>query len=558
MSHAHNRPVIYQLLPRLFGNLKSQCVPNGSLEVNGCGRLSHITDEVLGQIAAMGFTHVWYTGVIEHAHTPDYTAYGIPRHSAAVIKGQAGSPYAITDYYSIDPDLVDNPSKRMAEFEALIQRTHARGMKVLIDFVPNHVSRLYHSTCAPKGVKDLGADDDKTVFFSPDNNFYYLPGQELRLQGVDQGDYIENPARATGNDCYTASPGPFDWYETVKLNYGRNPQDGRPYFSPIPSTWIKMRDILLYWAGKGVDGWRCDMVHMVPLEFWNWVIPQVKARHKDVIFIGELYDVSLYRPYIQYGGFDYLYDKVVLYDTLRDIQKGRQGADHLTQAWQKTDGLGAHMLDFLENHDEQRFASPQYAGDAAQVLPSLVLISTINTGAVMIYAGQELGETGTDAEGYSGPDGRTTIFDYWSIPTLRRWLTGQSTARELQLRDTYTKVLRLINDCEAIREGGFYDLMYANYDNPGFNPWRQWAYLRHSQHQTLLIAVNFDGQAANMQIRIPSEAFNHCGLRERGLYRGLNLFDGTQDNVYLTCLQPVEVTVPAHGATVLQLQLIAN
>ncbi|MDE6287143.1 MAG: alpha-amylase, partial [Muribaculaceae bacterium] len=355
---------------------------------------------------------------IEHAHMPDYSRFGIPRHNPHVIKGQAGSPYAISDYYDIDPDLAEDVPCRMAEFEKCAERIHDAGMKVVIDFVPNHVAREYHSDAAPEGVEDFGAGDNKDMFFSPGNNFYYIPRQKFSPEidlGNGDGAYEEFPARATGNDCFTAFPGRNDWYETVKLNYGVDPANGSKHFEPVPSTWFKMLNILNFWASKGIDAFRCDMVHMVPVEFWHWAIRRVREQFPHILFIAEIYDVALYRPYIFDGGFDYLYDKVTLYDTLRAIETGNVSAACLTSCWQTVEGIGNHMLNFLENHDEQRFASEQYAGDASRVLPSLVVSATIGTGAMMVYFGQEIGEPAADAEGYSGRDGRTTLFDYWSI-----------------------------------------------------------------------------------------------------------------------------------------------
>ncbi|MDE6454299.1 MAG: alpha-amylase family protein, partial [Muribaculaceae bacterium] len=473
------RPVIYQLLPRLFSNTCPFPTPGAPITVNGSGKLNGITDDAIAYIRSLGCNHIWLTGVIEHSHDADYTAYGIPRNNPHVIKGHAGSPYAITDYYDIDPDLAENPATRMAEFEACVKRIHDARMKVVIDFVPNHVAREYHSDAAPAGVEDFGASDDKDMFFSPSNNFFYIPRQRF-APSVDMGsgddEYVEFPARATGNDCYTAYPGPCDWYDTVKLNYGVDPANGAHHFDPIPSTWLKMLNILRYWASKGVDAFRCDMAHMVPVEFWKWAIAAVKNDYPDILFIAEIYDVALYRPYIFTGGFDFLYDKVTLYDTLRDIETGRASAARLTSCWQTVEGISKHMLNFLENHDEQRFASAQYAGDASRVLPSLVVSAAIGAGAMMIYFGQEIGEPAADAEGYSGHDGRTTIFDYWSVEKVRRLYNGGScdcsllTKEEISLVETYRKVLNLVNTEDALRDGAFFDLMYVNYDNPGFNP----------------------------------------------------------------------------------------
>lgn len=514
------KPIIYQLIPRLFTNMNDNCVPNGTMAQNGSGKLNDITPAVLKGIKELGTTHVWYTGVIEHAHATDYTRYGIPRHNSHIIKGLAGSPYAITDYYDIDPDIAVNVPKRIEEFEDLVTRTHDAGMKVIIDFVPNHVGRQYHSDAKPAGIKDLGADDDNTLYFGRDNNFYYIPRQ-LFAPGIDLGSgkdaYSEFPAKATGNDCFTAFPGPYDWYETVKLNYGIDYGDGSRHFSPIPDTWFKMLHILRYWAAKGIDGFRCDMAHMVPLEFWKWAIPNVKEHFPHIIFIAEIYDVGLYRSFINEGGFDYLYDKVNLYDTLRAVQCHNHSAATITNCWQTVDGISDHMLNFLENHDEQRFGSRQYAGDPAKVVPSLIVSSMISTGPMMIYAGQELGEQATDAEGYSGHDGRTTIFDYWSIPTLRRWLSdikgcSHLTARERWLRERYKTILNICRDEKAVTTGRFFDLMYVNYDNPSLNPHKQYVFMRSYATETLVIAVNFDSVPCDLNINIPQHAFETLNL----------------------------------------------
>jgi len=552
------KPVIYQLLPRLFTNYTPAPVPGGTIEQNGSGKLNQINPTILRNIRQLGATHVWYTGVIEHAHTPDYTAYGIPRHNPHVIKGKAGSPYAITDYYDIDPDLAVDVPARIAEFERLVARTHRAGLKVIIDFVPNHVGREYRSDAAPETVEDLGRGDDKEKFFSPANNFYYITRQQFSPAGVDLGHgadaYVEFPARASGNDCYTAFPGKYDWYDTVKLNYGYDPGDGSRHYDPVPPTWFKMLNILRYWAAKGVDGFRCDMAHMVPIDFWRWAIPQVKAVGQDIIFIAEIYDVALYRPYIFSAGFDYLYDKVNLYDSLRAIETAHHSAATLTSCWQTVDGIGEHMLNFLENHDEQRFASPQYAGDAARVEPSLVVSALIGTGPFMLYAGQELGEQGADAEGYSGQDGRTTIFDYWSIPTLRRWLNrghcdGPLTAAETALRKLYVKVLTLCNSEPAISRGQFFDLMYVNYDNPRFNPHCHYAFLRHCGDDLLVIAVNFADEAADVEINIPQHAFACLGLTP-GTARATELLRGTTCSKTVSDTLPFATGIPAHGAVV--------
>lgn len=553
-----SKPIIYQLLPRLFTNYCENPKYNGTILQNGSGKLNSITPKILDEIKKLGITHVWYTGVIEHAHDADYTRYGIPRHNRHIVKGHAGSPYAITDYYDIDPDIAEDVAGRIGEFEALIARTHKAGLKAIIDFVPNHVSREYRSDSRPAGVDDLGAGDNQEMFFSPSNNFYYITRQQFAPQGVDLGEgddaYVEFPAKATGNDCYTAFPGKYDWYETAKLNYGVDPWNGSKHFDPVPSTWLKMLNILRYWAAKGVDGFRCDMAHMVPLEFWNWAIGNVKAAYPDVIFIAEMYDISLYRPFIHYGGFDYLYDKVNLYDTLFGIEKSGVSAANLTSCWQTVEGIAGNMLNFLENHDEVRYASPAYAGKAENVTAALVVSAMMNTGPMMIYSGQELGEDAAGAMGYSGDDGRTSIFDYCVIPTLRQWLNkgacdGVLSTEQIKLRNTYKRVLTLCNKEKAVSEGAFFDLMYVNYNNPHLNPHRHYAFMRYLKGTLLLIAVNFDSHKHELHINIPELAFQMTGLPQCE-HKCTELLCGETATKRFDATCPFVTEVGAHGAVI--------
>ncbi len=553
----NKKTIIYQLLPRLFTNSCDHCVVNGSKRQNGCGKMNDITTAVLNKIRDMGITHVWYTGVIRHALKTQYS--GIPSCNPYIVKGNAGSPYAITDYYDIDPDIAVRVKNRIGEFQRLVTRTHKVGMKVIIDFVPNHVARQYHSIAKPENVEDLGATDNKDIAFSPMNNFYYMPGQQFAPSiDLGQGDefYYEKPAMATGNDCFHPYPGVNDWYETVKLNYGIDYATGQRHFSPIPSTWHKMRDILLYWAQMGVDGFRCDMAHMVPVEFWNWVIPQVKEQFPELIFIAELYDVGIYRDYIFNGHFDYLYDKVSLYDTLRAVVTGNARAAAITGCWQAVEGIGDHMLNFLENHDEQRIASSEFAGDATRALPALVVATTISRAPFMVYHGQELGEPARDAEGFSGRDGRTTIFDYWSVDTLRRWYNGgkcdtaRLTSEERQLRRFYKKLLRLCNSEKAIAQGEFYDLMYVNGDS--LNCDKVYAYYRHCKGEQLLIVANFNDLDETVHLNTPQHAFQVMGM-ESGTYRCKELLSGSEMSLNVVPSEPATFVVPARNAVIIKL-----
>lgn len=555
------RPVIYQIFTRLYGNKTKNNKPNGTLQENGSAKMNDITATKLQRISRMGFTHVWFTGLIEHATQTDHTAFGISKDHPAVVKGKAGSPYAIKDYYDIDPDLAVSVPDRMKEFKALLNRTHKAGLKMVIDFVPNHVARHYHSDAAPKGVEDLGEKDDTTKGFDPQNNFYYLPGQQLRTDfarsAAQTEPYVELPAKATGNDCFNASPSRNDWYETVKLNYGIDYQGGRAtHFSPTPSTWKKMTDILLFWAEKEVDAFRCDMAEMVPTAFWSHAVAAVKKEHPDVLFIGEVYNPAQYRDYLA-AGFDYLYDKVGLYDTLRAIVCGNASASCITSCWQATDDIKEHMLHFLENHDEQRIASAYFAGNAEKAKPALAAGALMSPGAYMVYAGQEIGEAGMDAEGFSGNDGRTTIFDYWNPASLQK-LTAPAfekklTPEEAALYDYYQKILTLCNSRKAFEQGGFFDLQYANYGRDyGYNCDRQYSFLRHFGREVYLVAVNFDPASVQVGIKIPSHAFDVLKLRE-GTKSAVSVMTEETVTVELRPDAPLYVQLPAYGVTVLRL-----
>ena len=542
------KPIIYQLLPRTFTNYNDTRRHNGTLQENGCGTLNAITPKALRATRDLGATHVWYTGVIRHA-TAQY-------NTPAIVKGKAGSPYAITDYYDIDPDLCENKRQRMKEFTDLVERSHKANLRVIIDFVPNHVAREYHSTCKPKGVEDLGATDNPTWAFSPLNNFYYI--HEPFAPQFDVQGYTENPSRATGNDCFTAHPSKDDWYETVKLNYGVFYQNGgEQQFDPIPNTWHKMLHILLFWASKGIDGFRCDMAEMVPQAFWSWAIAQVKEQYPDILFIAEVYNPGLYRAYIA-AGFDYLYDKVGMYDYLRGVTSKNWPAEGITQQWQAVDDIRDHMLYFLENHDEQRIASGFFCGRGICAEPAMIVAATLGSNPVMIYAGQELGEKGMDAEGFSGMDGRSTIFDYWGIKSLQAWsnhgkFDGAGLDEEQStLRLFYRNLLRLSRTEKAITHGEMYDLEYAQ--GEGFNKHEQYAYIRKYKQQIILVILNFDDRQRDISVRIPQEAFAHLQQPEYAMVQATDLLTGTEYTFPFSAHTPVCLTLPAWKGVILKIK----
>lgn len=542
--------IIYQILPRLFGNRTSTPLPNGTIIENGCGKFNDFDIKALRRIKSLGCTHVWFTGVIRHATKTDYTAYGIPKQTEQVVKGNAGSPYAIADYYDVDPDLAVDVDGRMEEWEDLVSRVHKCGLSVVLDFVPNHVAREYKSICRPKGVADLGENDDENLHFSILNNFYYCWGQPFDTGSLphDCGkEYVESPARATGNDCFSNRPGMNDWYETVKLNYGIDYCDagGRSeHFSPVPDTWKKMTDILLFWTSKGIDAFRCDMAEMVPSAFWSWATARVREKYPEVKFIGEVYNPSLYREYIS-SGFDYLYDKVGMYDCIRDVICGNRKPKDITVQWQSTDDIKTHMLYFLENHDEQRVASRFFAGNGLKGLPGLVVSAFMNSNPFMLYAGQEYGEEAKEAEGFSGLDGRTTIFDYWSVESLRKGYYDRKklSVGQKELENAYSVVLNLANNEAAIREGDFYDLMYVN----GSVGDDVFAFLRKKDKELILVVANFSDRMDMFNIVIPSHAFDWLGIPEDE-YNAEELIGKGYARLTLRKDNSVEVVLDAHEA----------
>ena len=565
MNQLKEKIVIYQVLPRLFGNENRTCQPRASKQVNGCGHMSDFTPRALEQIRSLGATHVWFTGVIEHATQTDYSLYGIPSDNGAVVKGMAGSPYAIRDYYDIDPDIATSIPARMLEFERLVMRSHDAGLKVIIDFVPNHVARQYRSDAKPEGVCDLGEEDDRSQAFSAQNNFYYMPGEQLHIEGIDLNGYYEMPAKATGNDRFTAVPRQDDWYETVKLNYGVDYRNGMSkHFDPVPKTWKMMLHILQFWASKGIDGFRCDMAEMVPVEFWKWAVTQVKALHPEIIFIAEVYNPYAYNDYIAQGHFDYLYDKVGMYDCLRAVTQGIAQASDITRAWQATDGIRQHMLYFMENHDEQRLASDFFAGDGEKGRAPMIVSACLGTNPVMIYFGQELGERGMDAEGFSGRDGRTSIFDYWTVDSVRRWRNKgrfdnrQLTPKEVSLQQFYSRLLNLVGQEPALREGQMYDLMYANLRNEEFNTGKQFAFVRRFGCELILAVVNFDDSDAEVSVNIPNDLFEFFGLEEADDVKAKGLLSDYPFHISFCSQKPTRLLVPANNGRLLKFRLKAT
>ena len=525
---------IYQLFVRTFGNKNKDVVFDGDKSQNKCGTFADINDKALDALKTLGITHIWLTGVIRHSSMTAYPELGIKSSNPLITKGKAGSPYSIMDYYDIDPDLAVNPKNRMEEFEDVMQRIHDKGLKVIIDFIPNHLAREYKSLCKPMYVEDFGVNDNKNIAFAKDNNFYYCPDQQLVIPGqqstvtelvevpwlrqAQPTQFLEFPAKASGNDVFSPNPSVNDWYDTVKLNYGVDYQNNNRCFEPIPNTWYKMLDIMTYWCEKGVDGFRVDMAEMVPVEFWRWSINMLRENYEPIM-IAEIYQPHLYKEFI-YAGFDYLYDKVGLYNTLENIYRYGQRADSITNVWNDLQGLGDVMLRFMENHDELRLASEHFVGDAFKALPAVTMAALMNRGPFMIYNGQESGENAKGAPGFSGDDGRTSIFDYTVMPKHQNWMAdgrfdgSDFTDEQKRLFNFYSELLNFRLNSSAINKGAFYDLMWVNPWYSNFDPQYVYAFLRYHDEDRLLVVVNFNqNESRYCEVKISEDAVEYMRLR---------------------------------------------
>ncbi|WP_298754547.1 alpha-amylase family glycosyl hydrolase [uncultured Psychroserpens sp.] len=541
LKHKH---VVYQVFTRLFGNTNTTNKPWGTIDENGVGKFNDFTEKALKEIKSLGVTHIWYTGVPHHNVITDYVQYGISNDDPDVVKGRAGSPYAVKDYYNVNPDLAENVENRLQEFEALIERSHNVGLKVIIDIVPNHVARNYESLTNPNGTSDFGAEDDKTLIYHKNNNFYYNPGEPFKVPEWKNGylplngekhpmadrKFKENPAKWTGNGSRASQPDMYDWYETVKVNYGVSP-DGQKDFDElpdgfeskdykthfefwkdktVPNSWIKFKDIALYWTEKGVDGFRYDMAEMVPVEFWSYMNSHIKMKNPQAFLLAEVYNPSLYRDYIKKGKMDYLYDKVQLYDTIKHVMQGHGKTDNIPPIQNDLKDIEHHMLHFLENHDEQRIASPDFAGNAEKGKPAMVISATISTSPTMVYFGQELGEPGAEDLGFGDPT-RTSIFDYGSAPSIVRWNNnkqfdgGQSTSEETSLRDFYKRLLNFTITSEALASN-YQDIhLYNRENNQNYND-KVLSFVRWSDHEQLVVISNFDGENTQIfDLKLPAD-----------------------------------------------------
>ncbi|MEQ3657677.1 MAG: alpha-amylase family glycosyl hydrolase [Glaciecola sp.] len=603
-SHPHaaqgqGKPVVYQVFTRLFGNTNTTNKPWGTLEENGVGKFSDFDDTALKSIKELGASYIWYTGVPHHAVINDYTAYGIDLDDPDVVKGRAGSPYAVKDYYDVNPDLADDPAMRLEEFEALIERSHDNDLKVIIDIVPNHVARAYKSLNKPEGVSDFGEKDDTTVEYARDNNFYYVVGESFEVpigengyqalggepHPLADGKFAETPAKWTGNGARAPQPSFHDWYETVKVNYGVRP-DGTYDFErlpeeyanksvvehaafwkgkSVPDSWIKFEQIVHYWLDKGVDGFRYDMAEMVPVEFWSYLNSSIKAKNPNAFLLAEVYNPTLYREYLQLGKMDYLYDKVEFYDSLKLLMQGKGDAQALEDIQLSLADIEMHMLHFLENHDEQRIASPDFAGSAEKGLPAMVVSALISRSPTMLYFGQDVGEDGSEETGFGDPT-RTTIFDYAGVPAHQRWMNdgkfdgGQSSSEEKALRAYYERLMQISAEHPTML-GKYESLHSFNVKSSENYSERQFSFVRYTDTTALVIVSNFTEQKVqDLSIKLPLKLITEWELNE-GELSAVDLVNGYEYKVAVgkkRSSAEINIELDALSSVVLEINLKAS
>jgi glycosidase len=568
---AAKKEVVYQVFTRLFGNKNTTNKPWGTIEENGVGKFNDFTDKALQEIKKLGVTYIWYTGVPHHDVIRDYTKYGISNDDPDVVKGRAGSPYAVKDYYNVNPDLAVDPARRLEEFEGLVKRTHNNGLKVIIDIVPNHIARNYHSLSNPKGVTDFGAEDNTSVEYARDNNFYYIPGHAFQVPTSDNykplngeknplndGKFYENPAKWTGNGSRQAKPDINDWYETVKVNYGVRPdgtkdfpelpagygeKDYKAHYAfwqgkDVPGSWKKFRDIALYWIAKGVDGFRYDMAEMVPYEFWSYMNSAIKMKNPKAFLMAEVYNPKEYRNYIKLGKMDYLYDKVETYDHLKAVIQGKVLPDPLSDIQKGMADIEHHMLHFLDNHDEQRLASPEFAGTPEKGKPMMVVSATISSSPTMVYFGQEVGEAGAIDGGFGKPS-RTSIFDYVGVPNHQRWMNGgkfdggKLSPDEKALRDFYKRLLNFTLKSDALM-GKFQEIQSINREKTlNYDP-GMYSYVRWSANEKLIVVVNFSWvTTSSFELKIPADIIAAWNIKD-GLYNVTDQLYGSKAQLKVT------------------------
>jgi glycosidase len=496
--------VIYQLPIRTWGA--------HSQGLAGRGKVTDISDEILKKLALFGIDYLWLTGVMEAASSDVL--------DEDIIKGDAGSYYAIYDSWDVSPQI-----GTMNEFEDLVKRAHSHGLRILIDLVPNHTARDHRTDVLCKSKMDFGDQDRQDTFFDVNNNYYYVLNTVFTPPGMfGKGDrrydrdifrdgvQYESPAKVTGNDVISSHPSISDWFETVKLNYGYNLLGSRGYFDPIPRTWTQISDIAKYWLEKGVDGFRIDFAHAVPIEFWRYFAEKVRDVKGDAFLLAEAYesDLSMKLPGFTYqamyeAGFDSIYNSS-LYWNFRN-----QATEPGNREFFRTENTvidrdwvgesGAMFTHYMENHDEVRLASRHFAvglasrEQRAELGLAYTSFLSLLPGHMLIHGGQELQEDAGVYGSFAGDNGRTSIFDFVYQPQVLAWLRKDIKPHFLAFRDKYRRLLALKSQSpfrlSHSNNVPTYRNLYATNYKKEQNRWVG-AYVRFDGSDRYLVVINSD------------------------------------------------------------------
>lgn len=402
------KKIIYQVMTRLWDG----------------GKMSGWDGPSFAYLKTLGVDYVWYTGIPRHSTGKDF------------VKGDPGCPYSITDWMDVNPYLADVPDDRLAEFDALVARTHAAGLKCILDFIPNHVARDYRG-------------------------------------GIRHHNWCDG-----------------DWTDTFKINWDD------------PRTLETCVRVLQFWAARGADGFRFDMAELVPASQLRELISRVRAKYPELLMVAEVYIKDNYRMFLDYVGFDLLYDKSGSYDILRNIVCCGGSARQLTWNWQWLGEMQPKMLNFLENHDEQRIASREFAGSAGRCYSALAFSALYNNASFMLYFGQEVGEDASE-----GDCGRTSIFNWCDPAHVRRLNAHIGAGTPLPEEDAavlsrYREILSYAK-LPAFSCGKTWDLCYCQdtqFDRDGC-----FAFLRYDSASAYVVLCNFTAVPREMEIRIPRE-----------------------------------------------------
>ena len=176
----------------------------------------------------------------------------------------------------------------------------------------------------------------------------------------------------------------------------------------VPDSWIKFRDIALLLDRQRRR--RLSLRHGGNGTGRVLELPQLDVSRRQTRTLScwpRSTTPTLYRDYMRLGRMDYLYDKVGLYDTLKLVMQGKESADAIAPVHADVLDIEEHMLHFLENHDEQRIASPDFAGDANRGRPAMVVSALLSRSPTMLYFAQDVGEPGDGDAGFGDPT-RTT------------------------------------------------------------------------------------------------------------------------------------------------------